>query len=191
MIFMAPAVAGYIAAIPDKGHPGSLSGRLQVDIGSSVGRPVARAMCRLSASVCPVAGTADHSMLTRVIMPPFDIRECVAIRPAIAGGRPMAGTAAIARTELGMAPLAVGGRADRDRIVPPVTNGIGMAAANDAVGEGRGARRTHMGRAREGEAVGYYWFEGGEDVASSGRIAIMGVARGAAPRAGIVPVAAT
>ena len=98
MIFpMTPAVAGYIAATPGKGYPGGIAGRLQVDIGSSAGRPVARAVASLPGAVCPVAGTANHLMLTRVIMPPLDIREGVTIRPAIAGCRPMAGTATIAR----------------------------------------------------------------------------------------------
>jgi len=128
------------------------SGKLDVDIGVAMGDSVARAVARVSAAVCSVTfGTGGNTGMSAML--PGNIRECRTVGPPAGGGRSVARSATVTRSEFGVTSLTIGRCTGSNGIYPSVGNAVCMATAGDATGEGGRPSSRPVDRAWIGEVM--------------------------------------
>ena len=132
-----PCTGAVPCPVAGKIHCVARIGKLDDDIGIAMGGSVARAMTGISRAIGSVTErtgkAAMGAMCSRYI------RECRTAWPPAGTGRPVARSATVAGTGLGVASPAIWWRAGSNR-VHPCDAAIRMATTGDAAGEGRRSR---------------------------------------------------
>lgn len=125
------------------GHSDCFAGKLDYDIGVTMGNSIARAMVRVARAVCPVTGGTGKARMGRG-MAAGNIRECRRGRrvvwppgcQCVGTGDAVARSATVAGTGFGVASPAIRGRARGNGIYADAAAAIRMATARNATGEG-------------------------------------------------------
>jgi hypothetical protein len=138
-----------------EGYSCGLAGKLNIYISVTMSNPVTRTMVYMAGTVRPMTKGTGNIMVTNV-MTAFDIREGISGRPSGYscgyGSNTVARSATVAGALLGMAPLTIGRRPNRNRVYAPAGRAIGMAGTHNAARERRlsGRRQVVGSGIREG-----------------------------------------